>query len=333
MLYYFRHTRRIVVPLLIALVFCLTPFFLSGPRSSARAAGINTQLWGQPQASADVPSKSQGKNGWNQFNYRNTRFNPYEHIINPSNVSTLQYKWVDHVAEAIYTNVAVVDGVAYVNDFNGGIDAFNAKTGATIWKTPTNNLFTDTSVAVADGMVYIGGNSFSFLYAFNAKTSKSVWTYQTGNVIASSATVANGIVYFGCNDDKVYALDAKTGKLLWTAKAGADLACSPAVANGVVYVAAGNLVDAFNEMTGALLWSYTYPDGQIYSSPAVANGVLYLGSVWGKVIALDAVKGMLLWTHEFSGGEVEAAPVVVNGILYIGALDGNLYAFDVPGTI
>jgi outer membrane protein assembly factor BamB len=353
------------------------------------------------------------RNNWNQFNYRNTRFNPYEHIIGPKNVATLRYKWVDHVAESIFSYAAVVNGTVYLNDFNGGIDAFNASTGTLLWQTETQNLYTDTSVAVADGMVYVGGDSFSRFYAFDAKTGKLNWTFETGNIMKSSPTVADGVVYFGSLDNKIYALNDQTGKLLWSYTTGNEvdaspavangrvfvgshdgymyvfgaltgtllwktdvdpakyggvygvavdngkvfassfyshlkafnaftgkllwtargpvLACSPAVAYGVVYIADGNKVAAFQENSGAKMWSYRDPDGQIYSSPAVANGVLYLGSVVGKIIALDTSKGTLLWTATFSGGEVEAAPTVVNGILYIGALDGNLYAFQ-PGS-
>ena len=49
----------------------------------------------------------------------------------------------------------------------------------------------------------------------------------------SSPAVANGVVYFG-SDDNVYALNASTGAKLWSYATEA-VDSSPAVANGVVY--------------------------------------------------------------------------------------------------
>ena len=53
--------------------------------------------------------------------------------------------------------------------------------------------------------------------------------------MSSSPAVANGVVYFGWQDDSVYALNASTGALLWSYTTGGYV-IRPIVANGVVYV-------------------------------------------------------------------------------------------------
>ena len=75
----------------------------------------------------------------------------------------------------------------------------------------------------------------------------------------SSPAVANGVVYFGSDDNNVYALNANTGAKLWSYATGSlAVASSPAVANGVVYVGSDDHnVYALNASTGAKLWSYT----------------------------------------------------------------------------
>ena len=64
------------------------------------------------------------------------------------------------------------------------------------------------------------GVGIAYFYALDAATGAEVWRFKTGEDpeihnqvgIQSSATVANGVVYFGCRDSKFYALDAATGK-------------------------------------------------------------------------------------------------------------------------
>jgi outer membrane protein assembly factor BamB len=63
----------------------------------------------------------------------------------------------------------------------------------------------------------------------------------TSGAIASSAAVANGVVYIGSDDGRLYAADAHgcakpTCAALWMSEKGAAVRSSPAVAAGSVYV-------------------------------------------------------------------------------------------------
>ncbi len=70
----------------------------------------------------------------------------------------------------------------------------------------------DSSVAVADGIVYVGSHDHK-VYALNATTgmvgfdlelhNTVIWTFTAGDMILlSSPAVANGIVYVGSYDHK-----------------------------------------------------------------------------------------------------------------------------------
>jgi serine/threonine-protein kinase len=48
-----------------------------------------------------------------------------------------------------------------------------------------------------------------------------VWNYTTKGAVATSPTVANGIVYVGSYDGNIYALNARTGGKLWNYMTGA----------------------------------------------------------------------------------------------------------------
>ncbi|HEY1428944.1 MAG TPA: PQQ-binding-like beta-propeller repeat protein [Candidatus Tumulicola sp.] len=145
-----------------------------------------------------------------------------------------------------YVQTTIADTTKFYVVLEGGststIIAFNAKSGAQVWKTtvPAQN---GSALAVDKTQLYVedGGNG---LYAFNASNGKKVWSYTAnGNMIVGGAiAVANGIVYTnggGGNNDNVAiaAFNAKTGKLIYSTSTVSN-GSSPAfgiVANGSVY--------------------------------------------------------------------------------------------------
>ncbi len=151
--------------------------------------------------------------------------------------------------------------------------------------------------------------------------------HPTGRYVYSSPAVANGIVYFGSEDQNVYALNANTGAKLWSYTTDSSVDSSPAVSKGVVYIGSftGN-VYALKAKTGAKLWSHT-TGSWVLSSPAVANGVAYVGSQDGKVYALNAKTGAEVWSYT-ARPYVYSSPVVANGVVYFGSDDYNVYALN-----
>jgi outer membrane protein assembly factor BamB len=90
--------------------------------------------------------------------------------------------------------------------------------------------------------------------------------------------VANGLIYFGSNDNNIHALNAHTGTNIWTYQTGGDVVSSPAIADDTVFVGShDNNLYALNATSGTLLWKYKTLE-KVVSSPAVANGAVYFGS-------------------------------------------------------
>jgi outer membrane protein assembly factor BamB len=184
------------------------------------------------------------------------------------------------------------------------------------------------SVAVVNGVVYVGSNDGTY-YALNARSGAKLWSFQTaGNFETSSPAVVNGVVYVGGGaGDNVYALNASSGAKLWSFTTGSEVYSSPAVVNGVVYIGSGDgNIYALNASTGAKLWSYA-TGSYIRSSPAVANGVVYVGAYDGNVYALNASSGAKLWSYS-TGNQVQTSPAVANGVVYVGSADFNVYALN-----
>jgi len=109
---------------------------------------------------------------------------------------------------------------------DNGTEAWSADLSAQIRTVP----------AVAGEVVYAAADRK--LVALGAGNGTILWTNSTAisAEVESSPVVANGVVYVGCNDNKIYAFNATTGIETWDFTTGAALYSSPAVANGVVYV-------------------------------------------------------------------------------------------------
>ncbi len=222
----------------------------------------------------------------------------------------------------------VANGVVYMGSFDDNLYAFNARTGATLWKAPTRGRI-GSSPTLVNGVIYVGSDDGT-LYAFNASNGTNIWSVPTGSDIRSSPAVANGVVYVGSGDHNLYAINADNGSIRWTFTTGDQVISSPTVANGFVYVGSNDhTLYAFNANTGAVLWKAP-TGGRIMSSPAIANGIVYIGSEDNTLYALDALKGTRLWTAS-TRSAINSSPTIANGVLYIGSNDHKLYAFNASG--
>ena len=197
------------------------------------------------------------------------------------------------------------------------------------------------SADVARGVVGIASGDGS-VYGLDAATGAVRWTYAlppSDSAFAQSPAGTDGTRFFvGAWDRHVYALDAATGALVWrrpgTEKSFAYSAAigGPAVANGVVYIPSnGNVLHAFDAVTGETRWTYSSPGDKVgYSSPAVVDGRLYVGCLGdrGEVRCLDAATGRELWAAATGSTIYDSSPAVADGLVSIGSVDGQLWTFD-----
>ena len=73
------------------------------------------------------------------FNLHGTRFNPYENVLTPANVSNLVLDWDYSTNGSIISSPAIANGVVYIGSDDHNLYAFNAATGALLWSYTTGN--------------------------------------------------------------------------------------------------------------------------------------------------------------------------------------------------
>lgn len=289
---------------------------------------------------------------WTMFgsDLQHTRVNPYENVLNTTNVAGLTVDWTFPTNGYLFSSPAVVNGVVYIASGDAFVYAVDYATGVKKWAFKTQSTQLTTSPAVVSNTVYVGAGEF--IDALSAKTGHKLWSYDAGansGGFASSPAVAqemiNGmstsVVYFGALDDYIYALNARTGALLWKfLTQGQIVDSSPAVANGVVYIGADQLY-ALDAATGAFLWSGPFNNKNgTNSSPAVANGLVYIGAIDHNLDAFNAAgcgsaTCAPVWTFA-TGSFIDSSPAVatevINGVstsvVYVGSYDHNVYAVN-----
>lgn len=196
-----------------------------------------------------------------------------------------------------------VDGVMQVV-FPGGdgwLYAFNARTGAPLWRFDLNPkdavwpktrnygvaspVFSGGRVFMAVGQDPENGEGVGHLYAIDpTKTGDitetgRVWHYDKIRRSISTAAVADGLVYISDFSGFLHCLDAATGAPYWTFDALAAVWGSPLVADGKVYLGDED-GDVIVLATGKAMKKIAEPNmgTAVYSTPVPANGVLYLMS-------------------------------------------------------
>ena len=139
----------------------------------------------------------------------------------------------------------------------------------------------------------------------------------------SEPVVAGGMVYVA-KGYAVEAYDALTGALLWTYTTGDYIETTPAVSSGILFVSSDDSdLYALGASDGHFIWRVPFND--LNSSPLVANGVVYFGTESGFFYALGAADGHFIWDYQATA-PIRADPAIAKGIVYFGATDDSVYA-------
>jgi outer membrane protein assembly factor BamB len=293
------------------------------------------------------------------FDPGQTYFNPYENVLNASNVKNLSVLWEVELNAAGEANASPGPLTTFENIIVAGdngafstLSGLDETSGDYVWQ----NIYGTGAAAIGEGIAF--SSSFGEeLFAINATNGSTVWIANLGTTFANSppSTAADGKVVVSDGIGTLWAVDQATGKLLWNYNIQAAATYPAAAANGRAFVCAAGCY-AFSQ-SGDLLW---YRRGSANS--VVASGAMVFASTPSGTFALDAATGRRIWGYDLGGSSVAAAfadgilytsghsitalnaetgsviwtasvtthfPVAVaNGVLYAHADSGTLYAID-----
>jgi outer membrane protein assembly factor BamB len=264
--------------------------------------------------------------------------------VSPSvNVSQL---WVASLGKGgkdlgIDIRPVIADGHVYALAVEGGVSAFDLKTGQSLWHYASDLPLTGGPGA-GDGLVVVGSLEGDVV-ALDAATGTVKWTAKVANEVLVAPAIGGGTVFVHSNDGRLTALDEATGERRWfyspdvpalTVRGSGAITLGP----GIVFVGNDNgTLTALTMSDGNVVWTtpVAEPDGRSelermadVDGPAILdNTTLYATSYKNHTVAIDGPSGQLMWDRENGGprglGLSNSAVVVTDPSGHVWGLDRN----------
>ncbi len=256
--------------------------------------------------------------------YKANSFSPLNQITT-QNVGDLRLVWSwamqDGVALGNQPAPIVHNGVLYVNNAGGVLQALDAKTGQLIWE---NRYGTSPSWPAMRGITIYGDNVYvatnqAHLMAFNARNGKVVWDTTIGDRSKAQHSTSSGPLAvkgkliqglggcqtFGAEKCFISAYDAKTGAEVWrfktvalTGEPGGDTWGS--LPDAARVGAESWITGSYDPDLNLTYWGTAQAKPWTRASRGSGNGAtLYANST----LALNADTGKLAWYYDHAPGE------------------------------
>jgi outer membrane protein assembly factor BamB len=216
----------------------------------------------------------------------------------------------------------VSGGKLFAVDTEGQVVAFDAKSGARLWRTSLEIKKDGRPAAFGGGasaegdMVY-ATNGAGDVSAVRADTGAIVWQKRPAGPLRGSPTLSNGNVYVMTQDNQIYALRASDGNTEWNESGPVGVsgifgvgAPSAAQSTIVAGYSTGELA-AYRYENGRSLWNDSLSRTSMSTSVSTltdidANPVIDRGRVFalgqgGRMAAYELVTGQRIWEINIAG--------------------------------
>ena len=161
----------------------------------------------------------------------------YQASVYALDAQTGTMRWNSQANDAVIARPASDGSHLFVGIRDSTLYEFDATTGASGWHITVGEgggsglaaLPTGAAPMVADGVVYVGGES-GVVEALDAATGSTRWKQAVDGAVDSAPAVADGAVYVTTEKGSVYALRASDGGLSWKYADGGLIYASAVVA-------------------------------------------------------------------------------------------------------
>jgi len=225
-------------------------------------------------------------------------------------------QWEQYEAPTVLGNTVYVNGGSY-----GGAYAFDALDGRQRWFTPLAQYDEWTPAVDANlAYAYVGGT----VTAMDRATGQTVFAITDYNFSWAGWSMATSPVLGGQEDlfvvhgGRLLRFDLLQQSISY--ELNGNYREQPVVARGVVYVMTGSDVEARDQRTGALLWSWTSPSTNLSADLLITNEHMLVGDA-GNTWLVDLGTRQVAWQLN-EGGQF----TVAEGVLYITQSNGQLTA-------
>ncbi|HEX4999638.1 MAG TPA: PQQ-binding-like beta-propeller repeat protein [Terriglobia bacterium] len=259
--------------------------------------------------------------------HRATNYSPLDQI-NAGNVKNIELVFQSKMSESGTNQPAPIvhNGVIYLVNIGGIVQALDGATGKVIWQSTVSNNIAMRGITIFEDRLYLATTN-GHLITLNARNGQLVWDTTIGPGFSNSSgpIVANGKVFVGLGgctryqDDKCFfsAYDAKTGKQLWKFN---TIATSSDPIGGKTW---GTLNDrtraggemwispSFDDEANTVYFGTAQAKPWMTATRATEGDALYSSST----LALNADNGKMLWYFQHAPAEALDLDVVFERVL------------------
>jgi outer membrane protein assembly factor BamB len=265
--------------------------------------------------------------------------------------SSLRIAWTGDAGQGsssrgrLIASPIAAEGRVFTLDTTAVVTAFNASTGAVLWRaslTPENE---KGGKGAGGGLAYDAGRLFAAtgygnIVAIDPASGKKLWEKNVGSPIRASPTAYGGRLHVLAQDGQLYTYSAGDGAEAWIHKGLPEKAsivsnASPAVDGTYVVVPypSGELV-AVNAANGQPVWTESLARSRVASSltamsdaarPAIDNGIVFAIGHAGRMVAASVRSGERLWTINVPSIQ---APWVAGETVFVVDTGGQLFALS-----
>jgi outer membrane protein assembly factor BamB len=232
------------------------------------------------------------------------------------NVRTVWQRRVGSGAGKLFLKLRpAIDGDrVYAATRDGRVQAFDARTGETVWDTDTDSPLSG-GPGVGDGLVLLGTSEGEVL-ALGEKDGEIEWRARVSSEVLSSPEAQGGVAVARTIDGKLFGLNTDDGTRLWVYDRTAPVltlrgTSSPALAEGAAIAGFDNgQVVAVALSNGQALWEtrVAVPRGRtelermvdIDADPIILGNAVYAVTYQGQIAALDLFSGEVIWRRDMS---------------------------------
>ncbi|MEO8971989.1 MAG: PQQ-binding-like beta-propeller repeat protein [Ktedonobacteraceae bacterium] len=261
------------------------------------------------------------------------------HYIAALDATTGQQRWRFDTVGIVRAAPIVVGHEVLVSSGPNSITCLDAFTGEEYWAFHSEDALaqfwpTDTTPAIASGVVYVALGASNEFNALNLQTGRKEWEASLHERMIGGPVLDEtpGLVYLVTWSGRVVAFDMRTGAVRWNFYVPGGTQSSPALSlqTGLLYIGGynGNMY-ALDARTGHLSWHAAM--GSPLTAPPLVVATptqqwLIVATQGGMSVILNAQTGQQHSALHL--GELRAAPIVAQGILYQASLgDQGLFAF------
>ena len=209
---------------------------------------------------------------------------------------------------------ALCDGKLFAAGGHGGVYAFDASSGKSIWKTSSKAPLSG-GVGCGGDLVLVGSEKGRVL-AYHAADGKLAWQAQVSSEVLAPPRIADGMVVTRTIDGKVFGLDATDGSRHWVYDRSTPVLTLRG--SGSVAITHGGVIGGFDNgklvavtlAEGKPLWevSIAVPKGRselermvdIDSDPRIVGNHVFIATYQGRVASVALDSGSIEWVRDMS---------------------------------